>query len=78
MDRTVEKTIIFSSKMHRRLTQLADRQGRRIDDLVREACETQFGFDRHPDRDAAVAELARLSLPVDGPAIMKRECAGSP
>lgn len=76
MDRTVEKTILFSCEMHRRLMQLADRPGRSMDDLVREACEIQSGFDRHPDRDAAVAELARLRLPADGPAIMKGECAG--
>lgn len=61
--------------MHRRLTELAALRGRSLGELVREACEVQYGVMGRQDQRAAVAALARLSLPVDSPQAMKRESA---
>ena len=50
--------------MHRQLTELARERGQSLGELVREACERQYGMvDRHA-RLAAVDALAALQLPV--------------
>ena len=64
--------------MHRRLTDLAARRGRSLGELVREACEVQYGVVGGRDQEAAVAELAGLALPVDTPEVMKRESVPHP
>jgi predicted transcriptional regulator len=73
MDMTKKTTILFSPEMHRRLTELAARRRRSFGELVREACEVQYGVVGGRDQEAAVAELAGLELPVDSPGAMKRE-----
>jgi predicted transcriptional regulator len=78
MDMTKKTTILFSPEMHRRLTELAARRGRSLGELVREACEVQYGVLGGRDQEAAVAELAGLALPVDTPGIMKRESVPHP
>jgi hypothetical protein len=73
-----QETILFSPEMHRRLTDLAARRGRSLGELVREACEVQYGVVGGRDQEAAVAELAGLALPVDTPGTMKRESVPDP
>jgi predicted DNA-binding protein len=73
MELTKKTTILFSPDLHRRLSQLAARRGRSLGDLVREACELQYGVVGSSDQAAAVAALARLELPVGTAAAMKRE-----
>lgn len=60
MDMTKKTTILFSPEMHRRLTGLAARRGRSLAELVREACEVQYGVVGGRDQEAAVAELPRV------------------
>ncbi len=73
MELTKKTTILFSPELHRRLAELAARRGRSMGDLVREACEIQYGVVGGREQLAAVGALARLALPVGDPATMKRE-----
>ena len=78
MELTKKTTILFTPELHRRLSQLAARRGRSLGDLVREACELQYGVVGSSDQLAAVGALARLALPVGTPAAMKRESVAEP
>lgn len=78
MELTKKTTILFSPELHRRLSQLAERRGRSLGDLVREACELQYGVVGSSRQSAAVAALARLELPVGTVAAMKRESVPDP
>lgn len=78
MDMTKKTTILFSPEMHRRLTELAARRGRSLGELVREACEVQYGVVGGRDQEKAVEELSALALPVDTPEAMKRESVPDP
>lgn len=73
MELTKKTTILFSPDLHRRLSELAARRGRSMGDLVREACEIQYGVVGGSEQLAAVAALSQLGLPVGDPAVMKRE-----
>ena len=78
MELTKKTTILFTPELHRRLSQLAARRGRSLGDLVREACERQYGVVGSSDQLASVGALARLELPVGTPAAMKRESVAEP
>ena len=78
MELTKKTTILFSPELHRRLSDLAARRGRSLGDLVREACEVQYGVVGGRDQVAAVSALASLDLPVDTPTAMKRESVPEP
>lgn len=78
MELSKKTTILFSPALHRRLTELAQRGGRSLGDLVREACEAQYGVVGGQDQRDAVAALAAMSLPVGDPASMKAESVPSP
>lgn len=71
-------TLLFSPELHRRLTRLAKRRGVSLGELVREACEKQYGAAPGEDRVRAVRELASLSLPVGTPEEMERESVPEP
>ena len=73
MDLTKKTTILFSPELHRRLSRLAVRRRTSLGELVREACEAQYGVMGSADRAKAVSELAALNLPVGSPAQLKRE-----
>jgi len=68
-------TILLSPDLHRRLTQLASQQGVSLGELIRSACESQYGIARREARLQAVAALAAMALPVGTPDQMKRESA---
>ncbi len=69
----VKKTISFPVDLHEKLAALATRRASSFGELVVDACRQQyFGYIRE-DRLAAVAEMARLSLPVGSPEEMERE-----
>jgi predicted DNA-binding protein len=78
MELTKKTTILFSPEQHDRLTQLAAQRGTSLGDLVREACEKQYGVVPVGDRLAAVAALAALDLPVGSPADLERESVPFP
>jgi hypothetical protein len=57
-------TILLSEALHRQLTQLAQERGQSIGELVRQACERQYGMTDRRERLAAVEALGALRLPV--------------
>jgi hypothetical protein len=73
MELSKKTTILFSPDSHRRLSELAERRGVSLGELVREACATAYGIVDQEVRVAAVVSLASLSLPVGTPAQMKKE-----
>lgn len=73
MELSKKTTILFSPELHDRLSRLAESRGQSMGQLVREACEQQYGVVGSSEQVAAVAALARLSLPVGSVAEMKRE-----
>jgi len=78
MELSKKTTILFSPELHRRLSRLAARRGASLGELVREACERQYGVVGSDARLEAVGALAGLGLPVGTPAAMKRESLPDP
>lgn len=79
MDKLTKKTtILLTPDLHERLTRLAERRDTSLGELVRTACERQYGFGGSEERQRAARELASLNLPVDTPARMKRESVPDP
>ncbi len=73
MELSKKTTILFSPELHRRLAALAIKRGSSLGDLVREACEAQYGIMGGPERADAARSLAALHLPVGSTAEMKRD-----
>jgi hypothetical protein len=73
MELSKKTTILFSPDSHRRLSELAERRGVSLGELVREACATAYGIVDQEVRVAAASSLAALSLPVGTPAQMKKD-----
>jgi predicted transcriptional regulator len=57
-------TILLSETLHRRLMQLAQERGKSLGELVRQACERQYGLSDERARLAAVEALGLMRLPV--------------
>lgn len=74
-------TIALPPELHRQLASLARHRGTSLDELVRQACEVQYGVTRPVPAEvrlAAVRELAGMSLPVGSPSEMKRQSVPGP
>jgi hypothetical protein len=78
MEPSHKTTILFPPALHGRLARLAALRGVSMGDLVRRACEHQYGLATREERLAAVHALASLSLPVDEPERMAAESLPSP
>ncbi len=78
MELRKKTTILFSEALHQRLKRIAEERGVSLGQLVRRACEQQYGLVSTSDRLAAVEALAELRLPVGTPAEMKREAVQDP
>ena len=78
MELSKKTTILLSPELYELLTQTAKARGKSLGQLVREACETQYGHVSTEDRLRAVTDLRRLSLPVGSPLDMKRESVPVP
>ena len=73
MELSKKTTILFPPELHDRLARLAKQRGTSLGDLVRAACEKQYGLFCEQDRLDALRGLSELALPVCDPAKMKRE-----
>jgi hypothetical protein len=73
MELSKKTTVLFTPALHRRLQKLAALRGTSMGDLVREACEQQYGLVEPEERLEAVRELAGMSLPVGNVTQMKQE-----
>lgn len=78
MELTKKTTILFSPALHEQLTRLAEARGTSLGELVREACESQYGIVSAGERLKAVEALAALELPVGSPAEMELESVPQP
>ena len=78
MELTKKTTILLSPALHEHLTRTAKQREKSLGQLIREACESQYGYVSSEDRVRAVDELRRLSLPVGSPRKMKRESVPKP
>lgn len=78
MELTKKTTILFSPELHRRLTRLASQRGVSMGELVREACEVQYGVVGSEARLDAAAALGALALPVADPQTLARESQPDP
>ena len=78
MELTKKTTVLLSPDLHEHLTRTAKEREKSLGQLVREACEIQYGHVSSEDRLRAVDELRRLSLPVGSPRKMKRESVPEP
>ncbi len=79
MDTLSKKTtILFQPELHRRLTRLADQRKTSLGELVRSACEKQYGIGGSEERIQAVRAIGALQLPVCAPGQMKRESQPQP
>ena len=71
-------TILFSPELHRQLARLADQRKTSIGELVRSACEKQYGLVSTEGRVHAVKELGAMYLPVSDAGKMKKESMPEP
>ena len=78
MELSRKTTILFSTEQHRILTRPARKRKTSLGDLVRSACESEYGTSSLQRRLEAVEELSRLALPVSDVATMKRESVAAP
>lgn len=78
MELSKKTTILFPPDLHARLIRLAKQKGTSLGDLVRSACERQYGLATVEERLAAVEALAGLDLPVGTPEEMARESVPTP
>jgi hypothetical protein len=70
---TKKTTILFTPELHGRLTHLAEQRRTSLGELVRSACEFQYGMVPAAEKVAAVRRMAALALPVASVRRMKRE-----
>ncbi len=79
MERLTKKTtILLQPELHRRLTRLAERRGTSLGELIRSACESQYGLGGSEERLRAVGDLSILALPVGSPGELKAESVPTP
>jgi len=78
MELSKKTTILFPPELHDRLSRLAEHRGTSLGDLVRRACEIQYGLVPIEARLEAVRELASLALPVGEPEDLERESVPDP
>ena len=69
--------ILFPEDLYEELSRRAEDRGKKVEELIREACEIQYGLTT-ADRLEAVRELACLHLPVGDPEEMERESVPRP
>ncbi len=78
MELIKKTTILFSPALHAHLAQVARREHVSLGELVRRACQTQFGMVPGKNRLEAAAAIRRLSLPVADTARMKAQSVPRP
>ena len=78
MELSKKTTILFSPDVHEQLSRLAAQKGVSLGELVRQACEKQYGLVSVEARVEAVHTLAALKLPVDDTRTMKEQSVPRP
>ena len=78
MELSQKTTILLSPRMHRLLKDIARARRRSVGELIREACEAQYGVSPESVARDAVDKLASLELPVGTAEELKRESVPAP
>lgn len=78
MELTKKTTLLFPPDLYRQLARLAKQRGVSVGELVRRACEAQYGLASPEQRLAAVRELTGMQLPVGDYEQMERESVPAP
>jgi DNA segregation ATPase FtsK/SpoIIIE-like protein len=78
MELVKKTTILFPPRLHAHLVRVAKQHGVSLGQLVRAACEVQYGYTSIEERRQAVDDLRRLALPVDDVPTMKHESVPQP
>lgn len=78
MELSKKTTILFTPALHERLSRLAAERRVSLGQLVRAACERQYGLHSAQSRLAAVHRLGALDLPVADTRAMKEQSVPSP
>lgn len=65
--------VLFPPELHERLTQVAAERQTSLGELVRRACEKEYGEVSREQKRAALKRITCLRLPVGDPRRMKRE-----
>jgi hypothetical protein len=73
MELNKKTTVLFSREQFSNLKKLAKARKRSIGDLIRSACEKQYGLVPHEEAVQAADALAKLSLPVGSIQEMKKQ-----
>lgn len=71
-------TILLSPRLHSLLKGISAAKETSIGELIRSACEKQYGLYPESEALAAAERLSDLALPVDTPGAMKREASVAP
>jgi hypothetical protein len=78
MELSKKTTLLFPPDLYSDLARLARQRGVSLGELVRRACEAQYGIVSRESRVAAVRELEAMSLPVGDPEQIERESIPAP
>lgn len=78
MELSKKTTILLTPDLHDKLSRLASNKGISLGEVIRQACEKQYGITSMSDRVDAVRRLAALALPVGDVATMKDESVPTP
>lgn len=73
MELDKKTTILLTTRLHGQLSRLARRQGVSLGELIRRACEKEYGLAAGPDRLVALKALTAMRLPVSDVRTMKEE-----
>ncbi len=73
MELSKKTTILFPPRLYDHLVEVARRRKTSLGQLVRAACEAQYGDLSLEERLEAVRDLANLMLPTGSPEQLKRE-----
>ena len=77
MELSKKTTILFTPELHDRLSRLASEKHVSLGELVRSACEKQYGAPSVGTRIDALRRLAALDLPVADTRTMKKQSVPS-
>lgn len=69
----IKTTVQLPPELYGRIARLAEQRHSSVDELVREACQSQFLANEIAERLAIVDRMAKMNLPVGTPAEMKAE-----
>ena len=78
MELTKKTTILLTPRLYSLLKRLSESTNTSIGELIRSACEKQYGLCPESEALEAAERLAAYELPVDTPASMKRESVPGP